>query len=124
MAISLLAGPADVQMSGRLTLDFGTAKPYIMNDDEFEWDDAKAASNFAKHGITFEAARDAFKDPFALEWPDDGQDEGERRFAVLGMVEGRLLFVAYTMRGDSIRIISARLPEPFERRRYHDDNEA
>jgi uncharacterized DUF497 family protein len=32
--------------------------------------------------------------------------------------------VAYTMRGDRIRIISARLPEPFERRKYHDDNEA
>jgi uncharacterized protein len=84
-----------------------------------------ASHHFAKHGITFEAARATrSRTRFALEWPDDGQDEGEQRFAVLGMVEGRLLFVAYTMRGDSIRIISARLPEPFERRRYHDDNEA
>jgi uncharacterized protein len=95
-----------------------------MKDGAFQWDDTKAATNFAKHGITFEAARDAFTDPFALEWADDGQDEGEQRFALLGMVEGRLLFVAYTMRGGSIRIISARLPEPFERRKYHDDNEA
>jgi uncharacterized DUF497 family protein len=93
-----------------------------MNDGAFQWDDAKAATNYARHGVTFEAARDVFKDPFALDWIDDGQDEGEQRFATLGMVEGRLLFVAYAMRGDVIRIISARLPEPFERRRYHEEN--
>ena len=95
-----------------------------MNDGTFQWDDTKAAKNYAKHGVTFEAARDAFKDAFVLEWPDEGQDDGEQRFALLGMAEGRLLFVAYTMRGDAIRIISARLPEPFERRRYHDENQA
>jgi uncharacterized DUF497 family protein len=71
-----------------------------MNGNGFEWDDAKAAANYSKHGVTFEAARDVFKDPFALDWVDDGQDEGEQRFATLGMVEGRLLFVAYTMRGE------------------------
>jgi putative transcriptional regulator len=83
-----------------------------MDDGAFQWDDVKAAKNYAKHGVTFEAARDVIKDPFALDWVDDGQDEGEQRFATLGMVEGRLLFVAYAMRGDAIRIISARLPEP------------
>jgi uncharacterized DUF497 family protein len=95
-----------------------------MDDGIFQWDDAKAAANYARHGVTFEAARDVFSDPFALDWADDGQDEGEQRFATVGMVEGRLLFVAYTMRGDAIRIISARLPEPFERRRYHEENQA
>jgi uncharacterized protein len=95
-----------------------------MDDGAFQWDDAKAAKNYAKHGVTFEAARDVFKDPFALDWIDDGQDEGEQRFATLGMVESRLLFVAYATRGDTIRIISARLAEPFERQRYHDKNKA
>jgi uncharacterized DUF497 family protein len=95
-----------------------------MTNDDFEWDDAKAAANFAKHGVTFEGACEAFNDPFALNWEDDTQDAGEQRFVTLGIAEGRLVFVAYTMRGDRIRIISARLPEPFERRRYHDGNEA
>ena len=44
------------------------------------------------------------------------------------MAENRLLFVAYTMSGNAIRIISARRAEPFERRRYqrmrHDWTEA
>jgi len=38
------------------------------------------------------------------------------------MAEGRLLFVAYTMRGEKIRIITARKAEPYERRRYHEEN--
>jgi uncharacterized DUF497 family protein len=38
------------------------------------------------------------------------------------MVEDRLLFVAYTLRGERIGIISAREAEPRERRRYHNEN--
>jgi uncharacterized DUF497 family protein len=93
-----------------------------MNDGRFQWDDAKAAANRAKHGVTFEAARDAFKDPFALEWLDESEDYGEDRFVVVGMVEGRLAVVAFAVRGEAIRIISARLAEPFERRKYHEEN--
>jgi uncharacterized DUF497 family protein len=91
-----------------------------MNDGAFQWDDRKAADNYAKHGVRFEAARDIFKDPFALEWVDDREDYGEERFAIIGMADNRLLFVAYAMRGDSIRIISARGAEPYEQRQYHE----
>ena len=68
-------------------------------------------------------ARDVFSAPFIVEWEDDGQDEGEQRFAALGMVDNRLVFVAYTMRAGAIRIISARPAEPFERRKYYDENQ-
>jgi len=44
------------------------------------------------------AARDVFNDPFALDWLDEGEDYGEDPYAVIGMSEGRLLFVAYTVR--------------------------
>ncbi len=93
-----------------------------MRDDDFEWDDAKAALNWQNHGVTFEMARSAFRDAFAVEWADDAQDAAELRFAMLGMVEYHLLFVAYTMREDRIRVISARRAEAHERRRYHDEN--
>jgi uncharacterized DUF497 family protein len=95
-----------------------------MDDGKFQWDDAKAAANVAAHGVTFHSSRDAFKDPFALDWLDESEDYGEDRYAIIGMVEGRLLFVAYTMRGEAIRIISARLTEPHERRSYHEENDA
>jgi uncharacterized DUF497 family protein len=93
-----------------------------MNDDTFEWDDEKAAQNFADHGVSFETAKKVFEDPFATERLDDREDYGEDRYSIIGMVDGRILTVAYTLRNDSIRIISARGAEPNERRRYHEDN--
>jgi len=93
-----------------------------MSNDDFEWDKAKAAANLAKHGINFEQARQTFDDPFAIEFADDREDYGEDRLLLLGMVENRLLVVAYTLRGDKVRIISAREAEPQERRKYHEEN--
>jgi uncharacterized DUF497 family protein len=43
-----------------------------MRDEAFEWDDTKAASHWRDHAVTFEMARDAFGDGFAIEWDDDG----------------------------------------------------
>jgi uncharacterized DUF497 family protein len=93
-----------------------------MEDNEFEWDDVKAALNLATHKVSFEFARRAFYDVFAVEREDTTEDYGEDRYNLFGMGEGRLLFVAYTMRGDRIRIISAREAEPYERRLYHEEN--
>lgn len=87
-----------------------------------EWDEAKARSNVERHGVTFGAARLVFDDPFAIEWLDDRFDYGEERYAIIGVVEGRLLFVAYAMSDEVIRIISARGAEPYERRLYHEED--
>jgi uncharacterized protein len=89
-----------------------------MRDDDFEWDDVKAAANVVRHGVPFEAARSAFSDTFAVAREDYGED----RYTLLGMANDQLLHVAYTLRHERIRIISARLAEPRERRRYHEQN--
>jgi uncharacterized DUF497 family protein len=93
-----------------------------MTSDDFEWDKAKAAANLAKHGVSFEQARQAFDDPFAIDFVDDREDYGEDRLILFGMVENRLLVVAHSLRGDKVRIISAREAEPRERRKYHEEN--
>jgi hypothetical protein len=93
-----------------------------MNDDDFEWDAAKADANYEKHGLRFEVARWVFEDVFAIERPDARFDYGEDRFLIIGVVEGRILAVSYTLRDDKIRIISARGAEPHERRAYHEQN--
>jgi uncharacterized DUF497 family protein len=49
-------------------------------------------------------------------------DYGEDRYILLGMVGDRLLVVVHTVRGDTVRIISAREAEPHERRRYYEEN--
>jgi len=93
-----------------------------MQDDAFDWDGAKAASNLAKHKVSFELARGAFADAFAIEREDTTKDYGEPRYNLLGMVGDRLLFVVYTMRGEVVRIVSAREAQPYERRLYHEEN--
>jgi uncharacterized DUF497 family protein len=88
----------------------------------FEWDDAKAADNYAKHGVTFEMATVVFKDPFAVERLDDREDYGEDRFIVIGMAEAEMLTVVYTERKGRIRIISARQATRREQDDYFTEN--
>lgn len=86
---------------------------------DFEWDTAKARANVKKHRIAFEMASRVFLDPAVLD-RDDDSDRTEQRYNAIGMVDGLLLYVVYTMRGDKCRIISARGAEPNEKRLYHE----
>jgi len=94
-------GAKCVAMRQNPDVDQTTGIPYYILDKSFEWDNVKAIANWRAHGVSFEMARDVFKDVFAVEWVDDRQGSPEERFAAVGMVENRLLFVAYTMSGDS-----------------------
>ena len=92
----------------------------------FEWDPTKAASNFRKHGVSFETAVRVFSDPYALV-EQDRIENGEERWQTLGVVEGILmLLVAHTVSEQEdvavIRIISARRANRRERRRYEEEN--
>ncbi len=72
----------------------------------FEWDDRKAADNLAKHGVAIEDARSVFGDPNALTYFDADHSESEDRFVTLGLsLDGTLLVVVHTDRGDSTRLI-------------------
>jgi uncharacterized DUF497 family protein len=51
---------------------------------------------------------------------DDRDAAGELRFNAIGLVDGRMLFVTCTMRGEIVRIISARGAEPHEKKKYHE----
>jgi uncharacterized protein len=85
---------------------------------KIEWNKSKAKDNFSKHGVSFELARKVFEDPFAVEFLDDREDYGEERFVILGLVDGRIFYVAYTERKDAIRIISARMATKHEQEAY------
>jgi len=86
---------------------------------EFEWDAFKADDNHSKHGVSFDEAAEVFDDPLVRYQPDDLHSEEEERFYAIGLSASfRLLVVSYTMRGDVVRIIGARLAESRERRHY------
>ena len=89
----------------------------------FEWDEeSKAGINFRKHGVRMPEAIPVFDDPYAITIVDDESDPSEDRFITVGMgAAGRLLVVAYTWRGENIRILSARSAENHERDEYEAD---
>jgi uncharacterized protein len=89
---------------------------------EFQWDPAKAVVNLRKHGVAFEEATTAFADTLSLTIADPLHSEGESRFVLLGRSQtGRMLAVVHTDRGDTIRLISARIATRMERKTY-DEN--
>jgi uncharacterized DUF497 family protein len=63
----------------------------------FDWDDEKAATNLAKHGVSSDEAETVFADPLAGIVPDPDHSERERREIVAGLsAAGRLLLVCFT----------------------------
>lgn len=86
---------------------------------QFEWDHAKAERNVKKHHVSFDEAVSVFYDPLAAMFPDPDHSVGERRFITVGYSSRkRLLVVAHTERGQTIRIINARLATAHERKRH------
>lgn len=91
---------------------------------EFEWHPAKAAENLKKHKVAFDEAKTIFGDPSHVEAPDREHSEGEIRYLAIGRSDRRrILTVVFTERGLKLRLISARIAEPWERREYENANE-
>ena len=87
----------------------------------FAWDTKKATANYRKHGVSFEEASSALRDTFSATAHDPDHSEDEDRFVTFGISsQGRLLAVSHTDRGNSIRIISARLATNAERKIYEE----
>lgn len=88
----------------------------------FEWDSRKDAQNRRKHGVSFHEAATVFGDPLALTFLDPDHSVAEKRFVTVGKSTAhRLLIVAHTDRGESIRIISARETTLRERIQYEEE---
>jgi uncharacterized protein len=75
---------------------------------EFEWDDAKASANEAKHSVRFAYAAAVFLDENRLDLDTTRADDGEERRKAIGLIEGKLDTVVYTLRGSVCCLISAR----------------
>lgn len=87
---------------------------------EFEWDRAKSDACFEQRGFDFAYALNVFLDPHRLVALDDRWEYGEERHRLLGKIEGRVCCLAFTVRGERIRIISARKANGREVGTYED----
>lgn len=75
---------------------------------EFEWDEAKSNACFADRGFDFGFAIRVFNDSDRVVEIDDRFDYGETRCRAIGRIDGRTYVVVYTMRHETLRVISAR----------------
>ena len=92
-----------------------------MSEMRFAWDEAKAAENWHKHGVSFEEASTVFADENGRLKHDPDHSQEEDRFLLLGFsAKLRLLIVchAYRENDEVIRIISACKATPNERKQY------
>lgn len=90
----------------------------------FEWDPKKALLNAKAHGVSFDEASTAFRDPLSRTIGDPLHSDDEERLVLIGQsIEGRLLVIIHTERNDRIRIISVRLATNKERFRYEENEE-
>lgn len=89
---------------------------------KLEWDQRKASRNAQKHGVDFEEAATVFSNPLALIFDDEWHSHAEAREIIIGhSANRRLLVISFTMRGDAVRIISARLATTKEQRDYEEN---
>lgn len=85
----------------------------------FDWSGGNAEKNWDGHGVTPLEAEQVFFNTPLLAGVDLAHSQKESRFYALGQTdEGRELFVAFTMRGRRLRVVSARDMSRKERRAY------
>ena len=91
----------------------------------FEWDEGNGRKNVEKHDVSQgEAEQVFFNDPLLIV-QDVSHSVKELRLHALGRTNaGRLLHIAFTLRGDDrlIRVISARTMHRKERTRYEQES--
>jgi uncharacterized DUF497 family protein len=88
---------------------------------EFEWDKKKDKTNTKKHGISFDDARTAFYDEYAIQFFDPEHSQEEDRFMLLGSSFNlKTLVICHCFREEEtiIRIISARKADKDEEQYY------
>lgn len=100
----------------------------ILNQCEgFAWDEHNAVKIWIKHQVSQAESEEVFFNRPLVVADDSEHSDQERRFYALGQAnDGRRLFVVFTVRGDKIRVISARDMSRRERKVYasHEEDSA
>jgi len=89
---------------------------------QLTWDEKKRLETLKKRGIDFAIACD-FAWETASVIADARSDYGEDRFVAMGYIADRLYVMAFTMRGDIVRIISLRKANDREIKSYEKETD-
>ena len=85
---------------------------------DIEFDPAKDEANIAKHGVSLAFGARVFDDPRRLALASIRPIDGEDRYKVLGLVDGKLWTAVHVVRGEAIRFLSVRRSNDGEQRGY------
>lgn len=88
-----------------------------LNDLDQTFDPEKSRANKARRGFGFEIAT-RFEFDSALIVEDDREDYAETRYVGIGFIGVRVHVIVFTLRGDTLRVISLRKANKREIRRY------
>jgi uncharacterized protein len=89
---------------------------------DIEFDAEKDEVNRFKHGLPMAFGRQVFDDPLHQLLPSFRPIDGEDRYKVIGMVDGKLYTAVNVMRDERVRMISVRRSNASERRDYDSDS--
>lgn len=81
------------------------------------FDDQKRATTLAERGIDFCDAAEIFKGP-TFEFFDERRDYGEPRIITVGLLDGRMMIVGWTPRGDDRHVFTMRKANEREQKKY------
>lgn len=91
--------------------------------DGFEWDESNRDKNWIAHQVSAGECEEVFFNLPILLQSDPAHSQTEARNYVLGQTNaGRRLFIAFTVRNNKIRVISARDMSKKERSIYAKEN--
>ena len=95
----------------------------LSNLTGFDWDESNREKNWEKHGVLASECEEVFFNFPLLLQTDSTHSQNESRYYVLGHTTvGRRLFIAFTIREEKIRVISARDMSKKERKIYEQEN--
>jgi uncharacterized DUF497 family protein len=88
---------------------------------EFEWDRGNIEKNWERHRVAYVECEEVLLNGQLIISKDKAHSATEDRYRVLGKTdEGRVLFLAFTVRGDKMRVITARDANKKERKAYEE----
>ena len=95
-------------------------REWLRQEVAFDWDDGNILKNWEKHRVKPSECEDVFFNTPVVDF-DQEHSQHERRYFAFGHTDrGRKLFIVFTIRGNKIRIISARDMHRKERRFYRE----
>ena len=75
----------------------------------FVWDEGNSTKSWVKHKVSLKEQEQAFFDKHKRAFKDSDHSQKEERFLLFGKTKkGRMLIIAFTIRNEKIRCISAR----------------